>query len=151
MAENRTYLDPACLGACRQSPFGCPTSRRGFLSGRHRSPYQGFSIEYLDHRPYVQGDEMRSIDWKILAKTDKLYVKLFEQETNLRAHIILDCSRSMEFKGESISKLQYGSLLAASLSYLLLRQNDAVGLTTFNNEIDQYVPPKAHPRSFGVC
>src|ERR1700730_3908525 len=120
----------------------------GFLTGRHRSPYHGFSVEYLDHRAYTPSDEIRSIDWKILARTDKYYVKLFEDETNLRAHILLDCSRSMAFQSGEVSKLDYGSYLAAALSYLMLHQNDAVGLVLFDQAIRAFLPPKARPTQF---
>lgn len=121
----------------------------GFLTGRHRSPYHGFSVEYLDHRPYTPGDEIRALDWKILAKTDKYHVKLFEDETNLRAYILLDCSRSMDFKqGGKVTKLQWGSYLAAALTHILLRQNDAVGLVLFDNSVRTYLPPKARPTQF---
>src|SRR5438132_2018302 len=92
----------------------------GFLTGRHRSPYHGFSVEYLDHRSYAPGDEIRTLDWKILARTNKYYVKLFQDETNLRAYVLLDCSKSMSFQTGKLSKLAYGSYLAASLAYLML-------------------------------
>jgi uncharacterized protein (DUF58 family) len=121
----------------------------GFLTGRHRSPYHGFSVEYLDHRPYVPGDDLRSLDWKILARSDKYHVKLFEDETNLRAYILLDCSRSMNFKQSGkLTKLQWGSYLAAALTHLLLRQNDAVGLVLFDNAVRTYLPPKARATQF---
>jgi uncharacterized protein (DUF58 family) len=121
----------------------------GFLTGRHRSPYHGFSVEYLDHRPYVPGDDLRSFDWKILARSDKYHVKLFEDETNLRAYILLDCSRSMNFKQSGkLTKLQWGSYLAAALTHLLLRQNDAVGLVLFDNAVRTYLPPKARATQF---
>ncbi|HEY7426881.1 MAG TPA: DUF58 domain-containing protein, partial [Gemmataceae bacterium] len=110
--------------------------------------YHGFSVEYLDHRAYAPGDDLRTIDWKILARTDKYHVKLFEDETNLRAHILLDCSKSMAFKSGEVSKLTYGSYLAAALAYLMLHQNDAVGLVLFDSELRQYLPPKARPTQF---
>ncbi len=120
----------------------------GFLTGRHRSPYQGSSVEYLDHRPYTSGDEIRMLDWKMLARSDKCYIKLFEDETNLRAYILLDCSRSMTFKSDGVDKLTWGSYLAAALTHLLLRQNDAVGLVLFDSKVRHYVPPRAHPTQF---
>jgi uncharacterized protein (DUF58 family) len=120
----------------------------GFLTGRHRSPYHGFSVEYLDHRAYTPGDDPRTLDWKILARTDKYHVKLFEDETNLRAHILLDCSKSMAFQSGGVSKLAYGSYLAAALAYLMLHQNDAVGLALFDSELRQYLPPKARKAQF---
>jgi uncharacterized protein (DUF58 family) len=120
----------------------------GFLTGRHRSPYHGFSVEYLDHRPYVPGDELRALDWKVLARTDKYHVKLFEDETNLRATILLDCSRSMAFQSGPISKLRWGSYLAAALTLLLLRQNDAVGVAVFDSRVRSHLPPVARPTQF---
>ena len=121
----------------------------GFLTGRHRSPYHGFSVEYLDHRPYVPGDDLRTLDWKILARADKYHVKLFEDETNLRAYILLDCSKSMSFRQVGmLSKLQWSSYLAAALTHLLLRQNDAVGLLLFDSAVRTFIPPKARPTQF---
>ncbi len=145
---SQKYLDPEGLARVGNMELVARQVVEGFLTGRHRSPYHGFSVEYLDHRPYSPGDDMRSIDWKILARTDKYHVKLFEDETNLRAHVLLDCSRSMAFKSGGISKLEYGSYLAAALSYLMLRQNDAVGLVLFDTELREYLPPKARPTQF---
>ncbi|MGL5096856.1 MAG: DUF58 domain-containing protein, partial [Planctomycetia bacterium] len=111
--------------------------------------YHGFSVEYLDHRAYTPGDQISAIDWKIVARADKYYVKLFEDETNLRAYILLDCSKSMTFKSSgSIDKLTYGAYAAAALTYLMLRQNDAVGLVLFDDHVREYLPPKAQPMQF---
>ncbi|HMC67419.1 MAG TPA: DUF58 domain-containing protein [Gemmataceae bacterium] len=142
------YFDPEGLARVGHMELVARQVVEGFLTGRHRSPYHGFSVEYLDHRAYAPGDEIRTIDWKILARTDKYYVKLFEDETNLRAYILLDCSRSMGFKSGALSKLEYGSYLAAALSYLMLHQNDAVGLVLFDQGIRQYLPPRARPTQF---
>lgn len=142
------FLDPAGLARVGNLELVARQVVEGFLTGRHRSPYHGFSAEYLDHRAYSPGDEIRSLDWKILARADKYYVKLFEDETNLRAYILLDCSRSMAFKSGELDKLGYGSYLAAALSYLMLRQNDAVGLVLFDNDIRAYLPPRARPTQF---
>ena len=121
----------------------------GFLSGLHPSPYFGSSVEYADHRPYSLGDELRTIDWKLLAKTDKYYVKLFEEETNTRATIVLDTSRSMSFASEGqMSKLEYGMFLTAALAYLMLHQKDAVGLALFDHGVRQYLPPRATAAHF---
>ena len=120
----------------------------GFLSGKHPSPYFGSSVEYADHRPYSVGDEPRSIDWKLLAKTDKYYIKLFEEQTNVRCTIVVDTSRSMAFTSGDMSKLEYGTHLAAALTYLLLRQNDAVGLALFDSQVRQYLPPRATASHF---
>ena len=142
------YLDPAGLARVGNMELVARQVVEGFITGRHRSPFHGFSAEYLDHRAYTPGDEIGTIDWKILARTDKYFVKQFEDETNLRAYILLDCSRSMAFKSGEMDKLAYGSYLAAALSYLMLRQNDAVGLFLFDREIRQYIPPRAHPTQF---
>ncbi len=116
----------------------------GFLVGLHKSPYHGFSVEFSDHREYNTGDPIKNIDWKIVAKTDRYYVKRFEEETNLRCYIILDHSMSM-FYGSGVStKIEYASQLAAALAWLMISQKDAVGLITFNTEITSMLPPKAY-------
>src|ERR687885_113237 len=130
---SQRYFDPEGLARVGHMELVARQVVEGFLTGRHRSPYHGFSVEYLDHRPYTPGDEIRSLDWKILARTDKYHVKLFQDETNLRATILLDCSKSMAFQSGKLSKLQWGSYLAAALTHLLLRQNDAVGLQLFRH------------------
>ncbi|MBP87071.1 MAG: DUF58 domain-containing protein [Planctomycetaceae bacterium] len=142
------YLDPEGLNRVGNLELIAKQVVEGFLTGRHRSPFHGFSVEYLDHRPYTPGDDLRGLDWKMLARSDKYQVKLYEDETNLRAYILLDCSESMAFKSGEISKLSYGCYLAAALSYLLLRQNDAVGLLLFDTKVREYIPPKAHPTQF---
>src|SRR6516225_6667488 len=142
------YLDPDGLTRVGNMELVARQVVEGFLTGRHRSPYHGFSVEYLDHRAYSPGDEIRSLDWKILARTDKYYVKLFEDETNLRAYILLDCSRSMAFQSGKLSKLEYGCYLTAALSHLRLHQNDAVGLVLFDQEVRHYLPPRARPTQF---
>ncbi|MFW6059181.1 MAG: DUF58 domain-containing protein, partial [Phycisphaeraceae bacterium] len=121
----------------------------GFLTGKHPSPFHGSSVEYADHRPYTLGDEIRSLDWKLLAKTDKHYVKLYEDQTNIRCTILLDTSRSMAFHSEdSMSKLEYGAHVAAALGYLMLRQNDAVGLALFDRALREYLPARSTASHF---
>src|SRR3954451_24720170 len=132
------FFDPDGLSKLGNLELVARQGVEGFLTGRHRAAYHGFSVEYLDHRPYVPGDELRSLDCKILARTDKYHVKLFQDETNLRATILLDCSKSMAFQSKEVSKLAYGSYLAAALTYLCLHQNDAVGLVLFDSEVRQY-------------
>ena len=148
MPAPTTYFDPAGLARLGSMDLVAKQVVEGFLTGRHRSPYHGFSVEYLDHRPYTPGDDLRTMDWKMLARSDKYQIKLYEDETNLRAYILLDCSESMAFKSGEISKLTWGAYLAASLTYLLIRQNDAVGLILFDKNVRQYIPPKAHPSQF---
>jgi uncharacterized protein (DUF58 family) len=148
MAGKQKYLDPAGLHRVGNMELVAKEVVEGFLTGRHRSPYHGFSVEYLDHRAYTPGDEIRNLDWKIVARSDKYYVKLYEEETNLRAYILLDCSSSMQFSSGDQSKLSWGSYLAAALTYLLLRQNDAVGLVEFDSGVRKFIPPRAHPTQF---
>ena len=117
----------------------------GFLSGLHRSPRRGFSVEFAEHRMYQPGDELRYVDWKILGRNDRLYVKQFEEETNLRAMVLCDSSRSMDWSGDPaavLSKLAYAQRLVAALTLILLRQHDAVGLLTFDDEVRTVVPPR---------
>jgi uncharacterized protein (DUF58 family) len=115
----------------------------GFIAGLHRSPYHGFSVEFAEYRQYMPGDAVRNVDWKVFGKTDRYYVKLFEEETNLRATLLLDASGSMAFGPGGLTKLRYGTLLAASFAYLLVRQRDAAGLVTFDDKIRGYVPPRS--------
>lgn len=121
----------------------------GFLTGIHRSPYKGSSVEFAEHRQYSPGDDIRHVDWRAVAKTDRYFVKEFEEETNLRAWIVVDASGSMAYKGKSaLSKWEYARNTAAAISYLLLRQMDAVGLMVHDTRVRQLLPPKAHPRQF---
>lgn len=113
------------------------------MSGIHRSRSKGFSVEFEEHREYSPGDEIRRIDWKALGKTDKYFIKETEDETNLRAHLILDVSASMDYSSNGISKFAYGCILTASLAYLILKQQDAAGLVTFSNRIESFIPPRA--------
>ena len=115
----------------------------GFIIGLHRSPYHGFSVEFAEHRQYMPGDDIKHLDWKVYGKTERFYIKQFEEETNLKCHILLDTSASMGYSSGEITKLQYGTYLSAALSYLMLNQQDAVGLVIFDQKIRQYLPPKA--------
>lgn len=117
----------------------------GFIAGLHKSPYHGFSVEFAEHRQYMPGDSIRDIDWKVYAKSDRYFIKQYEEETNLKAYLLLDCSASMGYSSGSPSqnKFDYALTLAASLSYMMLKQRDAVGLTTFADEIIRYIPPRS--------
>jgi uncharacterized protein (DUF58 family) len=115
----------------------------GFLQGMHRSPYHGFSVEFAEYRQYIPGDAPRYVDWKLFGKTDRYYVKVFEEETNLKGVLLLDKSASMGFAGRGVSKLHWGSMLAASLAFLMIRQQDAAGLVLFDDAIREYVPPRS--------
>jgi uncharacterized protein (DUF58 family) len=115
----------------------------GFCSGLHRSPHKGFSVEFKQHRQYVPGDEIRHIDWRVYGRSDRYYIREYEEETNLRATIIVDASGSMNYAGTGISKHEYARKLAACLSYLMLGQQDSVGLVTFDTKIRKYIPPRS--------
>ncbi len=116
----------------------------GFITGLHKSPYHGFSVEFAEHRPYNPGDELRHVDWKVYAKTDRLYVKQYEEETNLRHYVVLDTSPSMRYKhSASLSKLEFGAYLASALHFLMVRQRDATGLIAFDESIHTILPPKS--------
>ena len=115
----------------------------GFMIGLHKSPYHGFSVEFSEHRSYGPGDEIRHIDWKLYGKTDRFFIKQFEEETNLLTHLLVDQSQSMDYSSHVMSKLEYAKIMSASLAYLMLKQQDAVGLTLFDSEIRDYLPPKS--------
>ena len=115
----------------------------GMMSGVHRSRSKGFSVEFEEHREYSPGDEIRRIDWKALGKFDRYFIKEYEDETNLRAYLLVDTSGSMDYASDGITKFDYGCTLAASLAYLILRQQDAAGLVTFSDHIEAFIPPKA--------
>jgi uncharacterized protein (DUF58 family) len=147
-AVRSRFFDPEGLARLGNRELVARQVVEGFLTGRHRSPYHGFSVEYLDHRAYSPGDDPRAIDWKLLARTDKYHVKLFQDETNLRATILLDCSASMNFTSAALTKVEYASYLAAALAHLMLRQNDAVGLVLFDREVQAALAPRARPSQF---
>ena len=115
----------------------------GFIVGLHKSPYHGFSVEFSEHRPYGSGDEIRHVDWKLWGKTDRFFIKQFEEETNLKSYLLLDQSLSMTYKSDKVSKLEYAQILAASLGYLMLKQQDAVGLTLFDDQIRVNIPARS--------
>tara|TARA_Y100000768_G_scaffold341832_1_gene286512 strand:+ start:485 stop:1375 length:891 start_codon:yes stop_codon:yes gene_type:complete len=115
----------------------------GFIVGLHRSPYHGFSVEFSDHRPYGLGDEVRHIDWKLWGKTDRFFVKRYEEETNLKAHLLIDCSKSMSYGSNNSNKLEYAKILGASLSYMLIKNQDAVGLYAFDSNVKKIIHPKS--------
>lgn len=120
----------------------------GLMMGRHRSPFKGSSVEFVEHRDYSPGDEIRHIDWRAFGKTDRYYIKEFEDETNLRAHLLVDVSGSMAYAGQHVSKFQYARMLAASLAWLLLGQRDSVGLMTFDSQIRDQVKPSSNRENF---
>jgi uncharacterized protein (DUF58 family) len=118
----------------------------GYVAGLHKSPYHGFSVEFAEHREYVAGDDVRHVDWKVWSKTDKYYLKQYEEETNLLLYLLLDTSESMSYaSGQNLSKLRYAQIVAASLSYMVLQQQDSVGLATFDDAVRRFVKPAGQP------
>jgi uncharacterized protein (DUF58 family) len=143
-AQRLDLLDPADVARLGGIEIVAEGVVEGFLAGLHRSPFRGFSLEFTEHRAYQPGDELRYLDWRILARSDRLFVKQFEAETNLRAMILLDASRSMAWRGapELLTKRAYADRLAAALALILLRQRDATGLLTFDEEVRQLIPAR---------
>ncbi|MCC7179672.1 MAG: DUF58 domain-containing protein [Acidobacteria bacterium] len=145
MAGQARYLDPAIVARLGTIDLKARTIVEGFLTGLHRSPFKGFSVEFAEYRQYLPGDDLATLDWKIYARSDRHVVKKFEEETNLECHILLDVSRSMGYGSHGITKLQYASYLAGALAYLMNRQRDAVGLLTFDERIRDLLPCSARP------
>ena len=140
------FLDPAVIARLGSMELKARTVVEGFLSGLHRSPYKGFSVEFAEYRQYLPGDDLSTLDWKVYARSDRHYVKKFEEETNLDCHVLLDISASMAYRGgAAMSKVEYGSVLAASLAYLMNRQRDATGLIEFDDRIRGRLPASARP------
>ncbi len=137
-----SFADPAALMRIRNLELRARAVVEGFWRGIHRSPYHGFSSEFTEYRPYVPGDDLRYLDWKLLARSDRACTRKFEDETNVACHLLLDVSRSMDFASGSWSKLEYARTLAASLAIFLERQGDTTGLITFSEGIEQYVPAR---------
>jgi uncharacterized protein (DUF58 family) len=144
MAHVADFLKPADLQKITNLQLVARLVVEGFYSGLHKSPHKGFSVEFAQHRQYVPGDEIRRVDWKVFGKTDRYYVREFEEETNLRSTLLVDLSGSMEYAGEGrISKHDYAIRLAAALSYLMLQQRDSVGLVTFDSKLRRLIPPRS--------
>ena len=150
-----TYLDSKTLDRIKRLDVRARLVVEGFITGQHRSPYHGFAVEFATHREYAPGDDIRHIDWKVWSKTDRLYIKEYEEETNLKCTILLDCSKSMRYGSPypgplpgaegGWSKFDYAATGAASLAYLLQQQQDAVGLVTFNTRVVKNLPASSHP------
>ncbi len=147
MENYQKYLDPRTLAKMQGLELRARAIVEGYVAGMHKSPYHGFSIEFAEHREYVPGDDLRHVDWKVFAKTDKYYLKQYEQETNLVSYVVLDTSESMRYQGPDapLSKLEYAQCIAAALSHLVLQQQDSVGLVTFDREIRDLVPANGNP------
>ncbi len=150
LTTTRQYLDARVLARITRLDLRARLVVEGFITGGHRSPYHGFAVEFASHREYVPGDEIRHIDWKVWARQDRLYIKEYEEETNLRCTLVLDASRSMAYGGvvgessEQWSKFDHAATTVASLAYLLQQQQDAIGLVTFDSKVRQTLPPSAH-------
>ncbi len=141
----RRVLDPQVVSRLGRLDLKARLVVEGFISGLHKSPFHGFSVEFVEHRQYMPGDPLKSVDWKVYAKSDRFYVKQYEDETNLRAHLVVDHSASMGWASRpgAVTKLEYARSLAAALAYLMLHQQDAVGLLTFAEKIETFVPARA--------
>ncbi len=147
MESSLKSLDPRTLAKLQGLQLRARRIVEGFVAGLHRSPYRGFSVEFAEHREYVPGDDIRHLDWKVFGRTDKYYLKQYEDETNLICYLVLDVSESMTYRGPgtALSKLEYAQCVAASLAWLVLQHQDAVGLVTFDRQIRDYVPPSNSP------
>lgn len=146
----KTYLDPLIIAKLSTMALKARFVVEGFISGLHASKFKGHSIEFAQHREYSFGDELKRLDWKIYGKSDRYFIKQYEEETNLKAYILLDASGSMGYNSDKISKLEYASYIAASLSYLMIKQGDAVGLAVYGKEIKKVIPPRSNLRHLSV-
>lgn len=144
-APGAASIDPGALMRIKSLQMRARITVEGFLKGIHRSPYHGFSVEFSEYREYSPGDDPRYLDWRLFARTDRYYVKRFEDETNLRCHLVLDSSRSMGYRSGTHSKSDYARTAAATIAYFLSTQRDAVGLLTFEDRITEYLPPRYRP------
>ena len=140
MTSNTTFIDPTVLSSLNNLELRARVVVEGFVSGLHKSPHRGFSVEFTDYRHYYRGDDMRHVDWKLYARSDKFYIKQYEDETNVRCYVVLDSSASMGYASGAMSKLEYGRTLASALAYFIMRQRDAVGLITFDAKVNEYIP-----------
>jgi uncharacterized protein (DUF58 family) len=143
--RDRQFLDPAVVARLGTLELRARTVVEGFISGLHRSPFKGFSVEFAEYRQYIPGDDLSTIDWKVYARSDRYYVKKFEEETNLDCQLMIDVSGSMAYGSRGITKFEYAACLAASLGYLMNRQRDGVGLTAFDDRIVAALPASTRP------
>jgi uncharacterized protein (DUF58 family) len=145
MADARQYLDPKVLAKLEKLELRARLIVEGYLSGLHKSPFHGFSVEFAQHREYAPGDDLRRIDWKVFARSDRHYIKEYEEETNVVAYLLLDISESMRYRSGAMSKLDYACTVAASLLYLMLQQRDSVGLVLFDDQVRRVIPDSSNP------
>jgi len=141
----RRLADPTTLARISKLELRARAVVEGIISGMHKSPHRGYSVEFAQHRDYTPGDEIRHIDWKVYGRSDRYYIKQFEEETNLKAYLVLDTSNSMNYRSGALSKLDYGTIIAAALASLLLQQRDSVGLALFNDGIRTFLPAAGTP------
>ncbi len=142
-----TYMDPQLFAKVANLKLIARLVVEGVIAGLHKSPYHGFSVEFSEYRKYCPGDDLKNLDWKVFAKCDRFYIKTFEEETNLKCYLVLDTSGSMGFGGEQrLTKFQYSCYSAAAMAYLMIRQQDAVGLAAFDRTIHTYLVPKSSPQ-----
>jgi uncharacterized protein (DUF58 family) len=146
-AAPASLLDPSALAKIGRMELVARQVMDGYVQGMHRSPHVGFALDFAQHRPYVPGDDIKRIDWRVYAKADRYYIKQYEVSTNLRCHVVLDASASMAYQGttDSISKFRYAQFVAACLSYLVLHQQDSAALITFDNQVREFLPPRSSP------
>lgn len=149
-SERRRLLDASVVAKLGRMDVRARTVVEGFVAGLHKSPYKGFSVEFAEHRQYMPGDPLKTIDWKVYGKSDRFYVKEFEEETNLRAYLVLDGSASMAFRSAEVSKFDYSRYLAAALSWLMIRQQDSVGLLLFDSDIRRFIPARSAAKHLRV-
>ncbi|UCD80018.1 MAG: DUF58 domain-containing protein [Desulfobacterales bacterium] len=142
MIQEISFLDPRVLASISNLELRAKTAVEGFVSGLHKSPHRGFSVEFTEYRHYHPGDDLRHIDWKVYARSGEYHIKQYQDETNVRCHILLDCSASMAYGSDGMTKLEYGRTLAAALSYFMFGQRDAVGLTAFDDKVREYLPSR---------
>jgi uncharacterized protein (DUF58 family) len=143
MTQRSNFIEPSVLATLDSLEMRARVVVEGFIAGLHKSPKRGFSVEFTDYRHYQQGDDLRHVDWKLYGRSDKFYIKQYEDETNVRCHILLDSSASMAYASDGMSKLEYARTLASALSYFIMRQKDAVGLITFDEKIRDYIPAQS--------
>jgi uncharacterized protein (DUF58 family) len=150
--DRERQIDRRAVGRVSRLQMRARQAMEGYYSGIHKSPFHGFSVEFAEYREYVPGDDLRYLDWRVLARSDKHFVKQFEAETNLDCYLLLDTSGSMDFSTEGETRLDYGAALAACLTLMMLRQGDQVGLVTFDDAVRNYIPPRGNARHFSaIC
>lgn len=150
MAGHRErHIDRRAVGQVSRLMLRARAAVEGYYSGIHKSPYHGFNVEFDQYREYTPGDDLRFVDWRVLARSDRVFIKQFEAETNLSCYLLLDVSKSMDFTTAPSTRLDYGASLAAAMALLMLRQGDQVGLVTFDTGVRHFIPPRGNARHFG--